>query len=84
MSVGTMFDWVARVFGFAFLLFMLYVLFFPSWREPPDDEDEQLTSWNAEAGRQTPLSEPTISAIQRPEQGHAKVVVFPVHRRTHG
>lgn len=34
MDIGTLFEWVARVFGLAFLVFMLLVLIIPSWHEP--------------------------------------------------
>ena len=83
MTVGTMIDWVERVFGFAFLLFMLYVLLFPNGREPPDANEGPLSLRNSDQGNQT-TSQPISSEIKQVEQRHGKIVVFPVHRRTHG
>jgi hypothetical protein len=84
MSIGTMFDWVARVAGFVFLFFMLYVLFFPNWREPPDVEDEQPTSRNVESLGQTTASQPAPSAARLREQESGNIFMFPQHRRPHG
>jgi hypothetical protein len=83
MDIRTLFDWVARVFGIVFLLFMVSALIFPSWREPGEDADEPDWDWyeRERAQREMDRSGSTPRSGQAQEGGN--VLTFPGHRRTH-
>lgn len=72
MNVGVLFDWMGRIFGIAFLLFMLLILFFPNWRDPLDDADASHVERSEESAAQP-----------GPEQEPGTVLIFPAHRRVH-
>ena len=83
MNAGILFDWMGRIFGIAFLLFILSVLIFPNWRETGDVADELPWDWyeQARANGGTEQSESTPQSRQ--EQAHGKVLSFSRHRRAH-
>lgn len=53
MDVATLWDGIGRVLGIAFLVFMLWVLVFPGWRDSGGQEQEQTArerAWNPTQG----------------------------------
>jgi len=84
MDVGEMFDWMGRIFGIAFLLFMLSVLFFPSMRDP-EDEGDDVTAGRAEQklASQSLPAQPEAESLSGREPEPGTVLTFPVHRRVH-
>jgi hypothetical protein len=75
MEIGTIVDWIERIFGIAFVLFMLSVLIFPSWRERP----ESLSEPRADQEEPARLTEPDPDPVG--DRGYAKLLIFPDHRR---
>ena len=80
MDVGEMFDWMGRIFGIAFLLFMLSVLFFPSWRELEADPEEPRAERSEEPAFQP---QPELMSPPELEQERGTVLSFPPRRRAH-
>lgn len=78
MDAGTIFDWVGRVFGIAFLLFVLFVLMFPGESETPDDARETRVGRDGRSRSRTTFDE---ASAARDGTAPAGVPLFSLHRR---
>ena len=83
MDIGTTFDWIARVFGIAILLFMISVLIFPNWREPGEDADEPDWDWYERGRTEREMDRSGSTAQSGQVQEGGNVLTFPGHRRAH-
>jgi hypothetical protein len=83
MNIGTIYDWVGRVFGITFLLFMLFVLFFPSLRDTADKAEHEGAEWYENSMTQPQRQETQPAAVRDAETGRGTLLIFPVHRRVH-
>jgi hypothetical protein len=83
MDIGMLFDWLGRVFGVVFLLFMLYVLCFPNLREPADIpetlRDERPARGDSQPERTWPAPTPQPGA----EHNGGALLAHLRQRRTH-
>src|SRR4051812_44827377 len=83
MQVGMLWDWMGRIFGVAFILFMLYVLFFPGSAEQ-EDETEARPAGSFERARIDGGTEPsTVRPDRRLDDDFGNVLAFPEHRKAH-